>query len=211
MLQQVIVVSMSLTLGVSLANDTKVLFLNRPSEQTYQPVNLDHSGEESIGSYSRVAASPLLDQLTSAPDELTAQDLENRIMKTWIVSGSPEIDALMQQSMVYAQEGNLDAALAVQDAVITKAPGFAEGWNQRATLLYLLGHYDVALADLGRVLAIEPRHFAAASNIGLICAARGDHLGAVLAFERVLEIDPLNKIARSSIRELRKQLEGAPV
>ena len=52
-------------------------------------------------------------------------------------------------------------------------PRLGRGWNKRATVLYLLGEHDRSLADIERVLALEPRHFGALAGIGLIRIAKG--------------------------------------
>ena len=52
-------------------------------------------------------------------------------------------------------------AMPILDDIVARLPDWAEGWNKRATVLYLIGEYDRSLADCDRVLALEPRHFGA--------------------------------------------------
>jgi len=175
------------------------------------PGDLALAQDKPVGRMALEAAAPLLDQLKSAKDSATARMLEVEVWSAWTNSGDSEIDALMAKAGALMQASALDEALAVLDSVVVKAPGFAEGWNQRATLLYMMNDFDGSLADITHVLALEPRHFGALSGIGLIRVAKGDKLGAVAAYKKVLEIDPMNSGAKASIEALAKTLDGAPI
>ncbi len=97
-------------------------------------------------------------------------------------------------------------ALAVFDRVVALAPHFAEGWNKRATTLYLLGRYADSITDIAKVLALEPRHFGALSGLGL-CEAQRDRLPeAVAAFQRALAINPNMPGVQINIRNLQDEI-----
>lgn len=74
--------------------------------------------------------------------------------------------------------------------LLRSCPGYAEAWNKRATLYYMLGRDEECIADIRHALAIEPRHFAALAEFGEICVAHGDHRGAQLAFTAALRLNP---------------------
>ena len=152
------------------------------------------------------APDSLFDQLKVATDPASAKAVETLIWRAWMQTGDDEIDRMMQQSVVAMQLLQLDLALAILDAVVQRAPDYAEGWNKRATVLYYLNQFDRSMDDIGKVLAIEPRHFGAISGIGLIKAAKGDKQGAIEAFKRVLEIYPASEAAKGSIDAISKQL-----
>ena len=59
-------------------------------------------------------------------------------------------------------------ALADIDKIIELAPDYVEGWNQRATVLFMLGRDTESVRDIQQVLRIEPRHFGALAGLGLI-------------------------------------------
>ena len=40
-------------------------------------------------------------------------------------------------------------------SIVVIAPGFAEGWNKRATVHYLLGNYHKSLTDIAETLALD--------------------------------------------------------
>ena len=97
-------------------------------------------------------------------------------------------------------------AIAIFGQITERAPGFAEGWNKRATAYYLNEDYVASVEDIRRTLALEPRHFGAISGMGLIFLSRGDQAGALAAFEAVVAIHPNSPGARARIEELRKRL-----
>lgn len=153
----------------------------------------------------------LFSQLQAAADSASAYALEHEIWIAWMDSGDPTIDRLAREASAAMAAGQLPVALALLDAVTRRAPGYAEGWNKRATVLYMLGELEKSLADIDKVLALEPRHFGAISGIGLIRIARGDPGGAIEAYRRVLRIYPLNAGARENIELLTRLIEGDPI
>jgi tetratricopeptide (TPR) repeat protein len=155
--------------------------------------------------------SGLLDQLKTAATAEAASALETRIWDTWMRSGDPEADKLMQQGTVYMRTGRLEIALAAFDALVQRRPAFAEGWNKRATLHYMMGNFEASLADIDKVLALVPRHFGALAGIGLIKLAQGDRPAALSAYRRVLEVSPFSAGAKESVEALSKELEGDPI
>lgn len=151
--------------------------------------------------------SPLFAQLKDAADRYAAASIELEIWEIWGQSGNKLADALLADGDNRLVNADLTGALAVFDKLVALAPKFAEGWNKRATTLYLLGRYVDAEADITRVLALEPRHFGALSGLGL-CEARRDRLQeAVAAFQRALVVNPNLAGARDSIRNLQVEIE----
>ncbi len=103
------------------------------------------------------------------------------------------------------QAGNLPGALQLFDAVTAERPDFAEGWNKRATVLYMMGALDASAKDVDKVLELEPRHFGALSGLGLINASKDKDDAAIEAFQRALEINPHMPGAKQNIDMLKKR------
>ena len=108
-------------------------------------------------------------------------------------------------------ENQYPTALAAFDEVVRKAPNFAEGWNARATLHYLMDNYDDSIRDIQHTLSLEPRHFGAISGLGLIYLELGEEAAALRAFEKALEINPHLTDAKARARELRLKLDGKKI
>ena len=90
--------------------------------------------------------------------------------------------------------------------MVEQAPEFAEGWNKRATVHFLMGNWQASVRDIQQTLALEPRHFGALFGLGMIYDALGQPEAALRSFEATLAGSALRK--RRSIEELRAQLEA---
>lgn len=153
---------------------------------------------------------PLFEQLRAASEPGKAQVIEGLIWQLWTESGDPATDSLMELGLAALQAGNLPGALELFDAVTARKPDFAEGWNKRATVLYMLGAYEKSAEDVERVLKLEPRHFGALSGLGLIDLERDRPDEALDAFERALALHPYLPGLKQRIEQLqRRKRDGA--
>ena len=153
----------------------------------------------------------LYQSLSAATTPEEARDIERQIWAIWHEPGDEDLKSLYRQGQALARSGRLGEAKNAFSELIDKAPQFAEGWNQRATVLYFLQEYDASLADIGHTLGLEPRHYGAIFGRALIMNALGQYQEALLALEAVERINPHAKgIARlRSQIETRMQPEGA--
>ena len=148
--------------------------------------------------------------LKAAKTQDDGEAIVAQIWQVWQHSGDPELDAAMERAtLVMGQVPAL--ALPVLDDIVARAPGWAEGWNKRATVLYLMGEYDRSLADIDRVLALEPRHFGALAGLGLIRIEKGEPREALAAFRRALAVNPFLRERFGVIPALEKELGEKPI
>jgi tetratricopeptide (TPR) repeat protein len=141
----------------------------------------------------------LFDSLKVAPDMETAAAIQAKIWVIWLEANDPAIDKLMAEGSEAMGIQRFGTALEKFNAIIAERPDFAEGWNKRATLFYLMGDYERSLADIDHTLELEPRHIGALSGLGLVNLRMEREEAAADAFERVLAIDPLNGSARNNL------------
>ena len=158
---------------------------------------------------------PLIDrlfqQLKTAKDEPEARSLQAQIERLWSRSGSDTADLLLQRVDVAIKLGQQDTALDLLDSLLALQPGWAEAWNRRATLNFLRKDYDASMRDIARVLALEPRHYAAWSGLGIILMQVNEKKQALAAFEKALAIDPKLESARNAADRLKKELDGSDI
>ena len=147
----------------------------------------------------------LFAKLRSSAGGAEAQMLELTIWKIWAEAGDRATDTLMQLGMGAMQSGDLPGALSLFDAVTARAPDFAEGWNKRATVFYMMGAMEKSAEDVARVLALEPRHFGALSGLGLINTRLSKDEAAIAAFEQALKVNPHMPGVKANLEALRKK------
>ena len=133
---------------------------------------------------------------------------EQALWLVWSRSGDAAIDRLMELGVDQMNSARQVEAIATFSEVIRRKPAFAEGWNKRATALYLAGQYQRSLADCDEVLKRNPQHFGALSGAGLIHLALEQHQQALQWFRRALEVNPNMEGIEAEAQRLEALLRG---
>ncbi len=123
-------------------------------------------------------------------DEWVRAVAEQSVWSIWGRSGDEAVDGLMRQGTQEMEAGQLRQAVATFTRVIVAKPGFAEGWNKRATAHWLAGDYPASLADCDEVMQRNPYHFGALAGYGQIWFALGDPEKSLAYFRRALALNP---------------------
>ena len=129
-------------------------------------------------------------QLRAAPDAPAARAIADQIWQKWTKPEDPELARRMRVVMGQQVMGHPGAAIEALQAVVKDYPRYAEGWNQLATLHFLMGDYDASLAEIEKVLEFEPRHFGALAGRALIYRSQGKQALAVKDMAAALAIHP---------------------
>ncbi len=157
---------------------------------------------------------PLDDLFARLKDDSTAQAgerIEQEILRRFARSGSPTADLLMSWAVNAMEKKNFPLALDVLDQIIVIRPDFAEAWNKRATVHFVMEDFGQSLFDIRQTLAIEPRHFGALAGFGMILQAMDRNKDAIDVYRRALEIDPRLDKVRESLEALEKEAGGKGV
>ncbi len=153
----------------------------------------------------------LFDELKRARNPQAAERVAGRIRQEWSRSGSATVDLMMGWAQEAMQASRNDVALDFLDQVTMLAPDYAEGWNRRATLHYAMNDPAKSMADIDRVLRIEPRHFGALSGLAQILKDAERNQMAMEAYQRVLDVYPMLRSAQDELSELADDLAGEPI
>ena len=139
-------------------------------------------------------------------DPLVRAIAERSLWEVWSRSGDAEVDRLLAIGVEQMTERRGEAAVETFTRIIERRPEFAEGWNKRATVLYLLGEYRRSLADCDEVMKRNPHHFGALSGYGMIHLKLGDPARALAYFERALAVNPNLSQVEENVEALRRLL-----
>src|SRR5215471_6886853 len=142
---------------------------------------------------------------TKSPGE--AEQVQQIIWALWLESANAEVNLLMLEGIDAMNGGEFKRAVTAFDSMVEVDPKFAEGWNKRATVEFLIGDFKASVADIQKTLELEPRHWGALSGLGQIYVALGDEEAALRAFKRALEINPHLASVKAKIQELEAKLE----
>jgi tetratricopeptide (TPR) repeat protein len=153
----------------------------------------------------------LFTELKNAQSVDAAKATEAAILRRFLISGSDTVDLLMTWAIDSMNKEDYPLALDILDNIVTMKPDYAEGWNKRATVYYLADEYGKSLADIRRVLALQPKHFGALSGLGMIMRELGEKKKAIAAFREALAVDPYLENVKKALEELEKETAGQAI
>ena len=151
----------------------------------------------------------LFDSLKTAPDAKAAQATADRIWRIW--SENPDNHLLtkaLNEGVAQMNAGRLREAEQLFTSVIEADPDFAEAWNKRATVYFLMGAYDLSKRDIAQTIAREPQHFGALSGLGLVETHIGNYEAALKAYEKAAAIHPFMDGYEDIVSALKKLAKG---
>jgi tetratricopeptide (TPR) repeat protein len=123
-------------------------------------------------------------------DEHIRERATSQLWRIWFWDKGKIALEQIEESERLLAEGEIDAAGAILDELVSDLPDFAEAWNRRAVWGFVTQKYERAIADCEIVLKLNPVHFGALHGMGLCHAALGNYSAAIGAFRSALEIQP---------------------
>ena len=164
-----------------------------------------------IANHGSLADQPLLMKRLRGDESAFVRGFaEQGLWLLWSRSGDAALDRLMARGVDEMQAGRFAQAISTFSEVISKKPDFAEGWNKRATVLYLAGEYRKSIADCQEVLKRNPRHFGALSGMGQIHLQLDEPGAALLWFRRALDVNPNMTGVELNVEALERLLKDKP-
>lgn len=134
------------------------------------------------------------------------QVTESQIWEIWLQHANADVEQLMVVGTQRMNARRYAEAMVVFNRLTESFPDYAEGWNKRATLHYVLGNLDESISDIEKTLALEPRHFGALSGLGMVYIQREELSKAKQAFEDLIEVHPNSPNAKQNLELVEEQL-----
>jgi len=153
----------------------------------------------------------LFQALRTTSDEAYAESVEEHIWDFWLEHPNSEMIRVMREGVLSLNADDYAAALDAFDKVIAMDANYAEAWNKRATVYYMLGDYRAAVDDLHHALVLEPRHFGSLTGLGLVYLALNQPQPALRAFDAALALNPHLDKVRQQVDAIRGRLTGVPL
>ena len=134
---------------------------------------------------------------------------EQKIWKIWSTHPSDEnLTLILKKGSNLINVNKPRDAINVFTNLIDLDPLWAEAWNKRATVFYLVGEYQKSQDDINKVLKLEKRHFGALAGQGLVNIKLENYEKAIKSYEKAQQIYPSMqspKIMIEKIEELIKK------
>ena len=141
-------------------------------------------------------------------DQYISNKIEQKIWKIW--STHPEknqLTVMLNKGSELVKKNQLKEAVNVFTKVIELDPYWAEAWNKRATVLYLLGEFQKSQNDIDKVLELEKRHFGALAGQGLVNIQLKNYEKAIMSYEKAQKIYPSMKSPKIMIKEIEELIK----
>jgi len=154
----------------------------------------------------------LFEELKKSNNDSATLEIEMKIWNIWSTHPTQEkLTQLLSKGSSLMSTGELETAYKIFSTIIESTPDWAEGWNKRATVLYLMGRYQESLKDIDEVLKRESRHFGALSGQGLVQIKLKNYEKAIKSYQAVQKIYPSIKTVEVMIPRLRKLIKDESI
>ena len=146
----------------------------------------------------------LFKDLQNTFDLNEARIIEDEIWDIWTTHPSEEtLTSLLKKGSNYMSQNQLTSAHNVFSKAIELDPNWAEAWNKRATVLYLMGNFELSQNDIDMVLSLEKRHFGALAGQGMVQTAMKNYQKAIDSYIEAHRVYPAMRTPLIMIEKLK--------
>ncbi len=141
-----------------------------------------------------------------------ANSVEQKIWKIWSTHpNSKDLTMMLNIGSDYVNNQKLEKAIETFSNVIVLDPSWAEAWNKRATVYYMIGEFEKSQADINKVLELESRHFGALAGQGLVNIELENYEKAIKSYQQAQEIYPSMQSPKIMIEKIKKLIKKQSV
>ena len=145
--------------------------------------------------------------LSKTESDVQINEVTSSIWDIWHETNDPKINADFFRGIGLMHNGNLKESIKYFSKVIEKNPNFAEAWNKRATVLYMVGEFQKSQNDIDKVLELEQRHFGALAGQGLVNIQLQNYEKAIKSYQMAEVIYPAMKSPKLMIKQIEELIK----
>ena len=154
----------------------------------------------------------LFTELRTTSEAEKAKIIAAEIWQIWSEhSDNDRLSESLKMGIAQMEAGRLRQAEQIFTTIIDTDPAFAEAWNKRATIYFLMGAYDKSKRDIAQTILREPRHFGALSGLGLVETHLGNYEAALQAYEQAIAVHPYLENYEEITTALKKLVTGEAI
>jgi len=139
-------------------------------------------------------------------------EIEQKIWKLWSTHPSDKnLTTMLAEGSNLVNKQKFDQAIVVFSKVIDLDPKWAEAWNKRATVLYMVGEFQKSQDDIDKVLELEERHFGALAGQGLVNIQLENYDKAIMSYKKAQQIYPKMKSPKIMIKQIEELIRSQSI
>ena len=141
-----------------------------------------------------------------------ANAVEQEIWKVWSTHpNSKDLTMMLTLGSDFVNNNQYPKAVEIFTKVIELDPSWAEAWNKRATVLYMMGEFEKSQKDIDEVLKLEKRHFGALAGQGLVNIKLENYEKAIMSYEEAMKIYPSMNSPKIMIKEIKELIKNQSI
>ena len=134
--------------------------------------------------------------------------IEQQIWLLWSTHPTDEkLTSMLDEGSRLVQDQQLNKAISIFTDAIEFDPTWAEAWNKRATVLYMIGEFEKSQNDIDKVLELEKRHFGALAGQGLVNIQLRNYEKAIESYQMAEDIYPSMKSPSLMIKRIKELIK----
>jgi len=139
-------------------------------------------------------------------------EIEQKIWELWSTHPSDQnLTRMLAEGSNLVNKKKFDQAIVVFSKVINLDPKWAEAWNKRATVLYMVGKFQKSQDDIDKVLELEERHFGALAGQGLVNIQLENYDKAIMSYKKAQQIYPKMKSPKIMIKQIEELIRSQSI
>ena len=138
----------------------------------------------------------------------SSPEIAQQIWTLWSTHPTDEkLTSILDEGSRLVQDQKLIRAIDIFTDVIEMDPTWAEAWNKRATVFYMVGEFQKSQDDIDKVLELEKRHFGALAGQGMVNIKLKNYDKAKKSYQKAQEIYPAMKSSKVMIEQIEELIK----